>query len=654
MNPKVSVLMPVYNTAPFLKEAIESILAQTYQDFELIIINDGSTDNSPAIIKEFKDSRIKFINNERNLGIIKTRNNGLIVSRGVYIVCMDSDDVSQPTRIEKQVRYLDSHPEVAVIASKLVLINEKGEEQGYWDDDYNCETVEQIKHTLPIINCIGQPTVMIRSDVVKQIGYNKSFVSNEDWGLWLAILSKGLVIAKLDEVLLKYRIHSTGATVTANREGVRKRILRFKYQYVKYKLLKFDLKGTDYKVLISLFKDTFRYFFPWLYSLITKVYSTKPLKLIAQLKSIQRQLSTKEKPITHIFCFPFYHIGGAEAVHASVLETVSTKNPIVLINNTSSGSYFLNQFQKSAKVLDIEQLMVWPFTKRWLIKRIEAICENNSQIILFGSNSRFFYEVVEKIPSYTKSVDLIHAFMHKHEVGAEKWSLPVIPKLTNRIIINRKTLEDLKELYKDNNIIQGQINKVVCITNFVEEKSLPAKNVTGKLKIIYVGRGSSEKRTHLIGRAARFIGEKELPAEFHFIGNIINGIAPEDLAYCILHGEVSDKNVMNAFYNEAHIIVIASSREGFPMVIMEAMMQGVVPISTNVGGISEHVKNNTNGILIDSIESDEIVKDIERAIEYFINNRDELKQMSVNAHNYAITNFNKKRFVESYQKILSN
>jgi glycosyltransferase involved in cell wall biosynthesis len=228
LKPMVTVVMPVYNAALYLKEAVDSILNQTFKDFELLIINDGSTDNSSQIIKSYGDKRIKLVNNEVNCGIIKTRNRGLALSIGKYIAMMDADDISLPTRLEKQVKYLEQNKDVAVLATKLVLMSEKGDEQGYWPEDFRTTTVSQINNTLPISNCIGQPTVMMRADIVKSIGYNNAFLHNEDWGLWLNIISKGFVIAKLNEVLLKYRIHSTSTTVNANTKGVEKKIIRFK------------------------------------------------------------------------------------------------------------------------------------------------------------------------------------------------------------------------------------------------------------------------------------------------------------------------------------------------------------------------------------------------------------------------------------------
>ena len=112
--PGVSVVMPAYNAAKYIKEAIDSILAQTYRDFEFIIVNDGSTDNTKEIILSYSDPRIVYIENEQNSGICVTLNKGLDAAKGRYIVRMDSDDIALPQRLEVQVRYMDANPVVGV------------------------------------------------------------------------------------------------------------------------------------------------------------------------------------------------------------------------------------------------------------------------------------------------------------------------------------------------------------------------------------------------------------------------------------------------------------------------------------------------------------------------------------------------------------
>ena len=110
-KPKVSLIMKVYNGEAYLKEAINSILNQTYQDFEFIIIDDGSFDRSPDIVRQYTDERIRFLQNEQNMGLCATQNKAIQAARGEYIAVMDCDDISYKTRLEKQVAFLDTNPE---------------------------------------------------------------------------------------------------------------------------------------------------------------------------------------------------------------------------------------------------------------------------------------------------------------------------------------------------------------------------------------------------------------------------------------------------------------------------------------------------------------------------------------------------------------
>ncbi|MEL4306297.1 glycosyltransferase family 2 protein [Methanococcoides sp. LMO-2] len=122
---KVSVIMPVYNAEKYLKDAIESILNQSFKNFELLIINDGSNDKSKAIIESHNDSRIRLLNNEENSGLAKVRNKGIYEAKGEYIAWLDADDISHPLRLEKQVKLLDSHPDVGICGTWVKTIGTK-------------------------------------------------------------------------------------------------------------------------------------------------------------------------------------------------------------------------------------------------------------------------------------------------------------------------------------------------------------------------------------------------------------------------------------------------------------------------------------------------------------------------------------------------
>ena len=129
--PKISVIMPTYNSESFLRESIDSILNQTFKDFELIVIDDCSTDSSLKIIKEYKrkDNRIFFLKNDKNLGHNKTRNKGLKIAKGKYIAILDSDDISLEKRLEIQYAYLEKNPHIFLVGSSAIYIDENGKEQ---------------------------------------------------------------------------------------------------------------------------------------------------------------------------------------------------------------------------------------------------------------------------------------------------------------------------------------------------------------------------------------------------------------------------------------------------------------------------------------------------------------------------------------------
>lgn len=202
--PKVSVVMPAYNAEKYINQAMDSILNQTYKDFEFIIINDGSTDRTREIILEYDDPRIILVENEKNSGIVVTLNRGLEKACGEYIARMDADDISMYNRIEKQVEFLESHSDIAMVGTGICTFGENITSQ---EHIFTCDS-EQLKAELLFHSCIAHPTVMIRRSVLveKMLHYDEQFVGREDFALWWEI-AKVSKIANLSEILLNYRIH---------------------------------------------------------------------------------------------------------------------------------------------------------------------------------------------------------------------------------------------------------------------------------------------------------------------------------------------------------------------------------------------------------------------------------------------------------------
>jgi glycosyltransferase involved in cell wall biosynthesis len=207
-DPLVSVVMPVYNTERYVGKTIESILNQTYKNFEFIIINDGSTDNTHAIISTFNDSRIIYISNPENLHIVKSRNIGCRQAKGKYIATMDADDISFPKRFEKQVEYLESHEKCGVLGTSAIVINEAGREEGYIIRQSDNEI---IKWEFLFACQLSNPTVMLRRELLDQVGYYHLHES-EDLDLWERLLHI-TDFANLTECLHYYRIHTSSFSI---------------------------------------------------------------------------------------------------------------------------------------------------------------------------------------------------------------------------------------------------------------------------------------------------------------------------------------------------------------------------------------------------------------------------------------------------------
>jgi glycosyltransferase, family 2 len=219
---KISVLMPVYNTPEnYLREAVESILAQTCADFEFLILNDASTDdNVEKVINSYDDKRIRYWQNDRNLGISLSRNKLIGLSRGEYLAVFDHDDVSLPERLEKQAAFLDAHPEVGVVGCWYRILGTENKVSRFPAED------AEIKEIMVNSCCICHPASMIRRSVLVEhnIGYENDYTPAEDYALWCRLLSKTR-FANLPEVLFAYRNHE-GNTSHLQREKMRDASIR--------------------------------------------------------------------------------------------------------------------------------------------------------------------------------------------------------------------------------------------------------------------------------------------------------------------------------------------------------------------------------------------------------------------------------------------
>jgi len=201
--------MPVYNADKYLRDAIESILHQTYSNFDFIILDDGSTDNSLELIRSYNDPRIRLVRHEENRGLVATLNEGVNLAETDLIARMDADDISYPDRLEKQVAAFENNSELVLVGSDIDIIDDQGKLISYGPKPANSNAIKRI---LSVICPIAHPTVVFKKEAVLKSGGYKNYFVAEDYDLWTRLAEDG-ELANIPVPLLKYRINTEGESI---------------------------------------------------------------------------------------------------------------------------------------------------------------------------------------------------------------------------------------------------------------------------------------------------------------------------------------------------------------------------------------------------------------------------------------------------------
>lgn len=218
--------MAAYNAEKYIRQAISSILDQSFGDFELLIVNDGSTDQTVAAIQSFQDARIRLIHNESNQGLVFTRNRILEEARGEFIAVLDSDDIAVPERLEVQYDFMQRHPDVALCSGHAALIDEQGTATGQRFIVPTDEVNMEVFFGNPFIN----PAAMFRTAVLRELGGYRDHAPAEDFDFFLRVSEKYRV-GNLDQLLVHYRVHgqNTSAIKPAKIRKIETEILKDMY-----------------------------------------------------------------------------------------------------------------------------------------------------------------------------------------------------------------------------------------------------------------------------------------------------------------------------------------------------------------------------------------------------------------------------------------
>ena len=270
---KISVIMSVYNGEAYLAEAIDSVLAQSFKDFELIVINDCSTDKTAELLEDYasRDARVKVHTNEVNLRLPSSLNKAISLAEGKYIARMDADDICLPDRLEKQYAFMEEHPDVSLSSCRFMTLKNgvisSGGCGGKTDN-------ESIKALLLVTNPILHPGIIAKADVIRELGYDKNFTCTEDMELWSRFVMADQKIEIQPEYLMIYRLHDKQITETT-RERQRGEVVAIQKRYYGKLLDEMDGDIENFYINGIYFRDSadvskFCKFFKWLKSVNRK------------------------------------------------------------------------------------------------------------------------------------------------------------------------------------------------------------------------------------------------------------------------------------------------------------------------------------------------------------------------------------------------
>ena len=400
-----------------------------------------------------------------------------------------------------------------------------------------------------------------------------------------------------------------------------------------------QLKNRMYKIIKNILKNVI-YLFYGLWNLFKF--------LFFDLKKIKK---------ADVVCFfPYYHTGGAEKVHLNIVKALAHKNVCVIFTLNSATKNFQEQFNANANCIEINPILNKrnSFVIRLLKKSIyKTINRSKNCKTVFGCNSVYFYQILPFISDKIARIDLFHNFFEND--NRENDIINSVSLITHRIVINDAAKQDILKYYYRNQVDYNYYNNIKIIRNGIElDNDAYCQKQESVFKIGFIGRWCFEKRPLLFLEMA-----KKVKSKFPLISFVMAGTGMRSNLDIILEagveflGEITDKSILNQLYKELNMVLLPSIYEGFPLVIMEAMSHGVIAISTRLDGISEHITNNENGILINEFEDNKIVEEFCNSIFQLIENQKYRNDLSYNSFLYAQEHFSIEKFNESYQKILN-
>ena len=359
---------------------------------------------------------------------------------------------------------------------------------------------------------------------------------------------------------------------------------------------------------------------------------------------------TKEYKVYYFF--PFYHIGGAEKIHAQVAIATGGSDCIIYFTKKSANTGMLQTFNKSeCHIKDISRYTdnKWLYFINLIYRGIISyrINHQHQTPLVFNGQCNFAYKLSPWIEKEIPQVELIHSLNTFSYIR-----IPFIPFITTTVMISKKRIQDHEMLYKKYNIPLRYLNVIEYIPNAIKIQQVTTQKCKPPFKVLFSGRGGVEKRLHLIAAMADRFRESNANVQFEVMGDVSEVLPSNEHPNIQFYGAIDDANQINHIYGQAHIVLLTSSTEGFPLVIIEGMSLGCAIIATPVGDIPYHIKDGENGFLFTSVTDEKrIVNEGYEFISMLAENDQLFQKISATNIQYSRDHFSIEQFNERYQQL---
>ena len=372
-----------------------------------------------------------------------------------------------------------------------------------------------------------------------------------------------------------------------------------------------------------------------------------PFVLSGKIYAYFFPLKTKHGVV--IFC-PSADIGGSVRVTIDLCLCFAHKSPLVIFSKRPKNNKFLHLFNiEGIRMIDLHRYIDYKFYHfiNFFYRGVITSWLNNVQAsVVIGSESLFFYKVLPHIKKEIRRVDICHLNSWFNYTQA------FIKYLDARIFSTEKLKRDAQTLYNLNKLPPHFHSRLYFIDNKIDLPKYVLNN-NDILSVVFVGRGALQKRIHIVSNIAKKIEQMKANIHFSFVGDVDKMINPSDLPFCTFYGNIKDRYNLEQIYQQSDVLLLTSSYEGLPLVVMEMMAYGKVIVSTAVDAIPDYITDGENGFLIENnTDENKIIDDAISVLLKLASNKLLLQQMGAKSRIFAEKHFNEDTFCQNYQKIL--